>query len=171
MVHSVPSLRPGLLNVQEVSYIVLSPRDATVNRTIPKLPQNLWIDNGNQINYFLNIISIKVKFLSTVYEYYHDLFPIIPQPLWSGQVSSDHRQAYFQSFWICDVTTLGSIIMGIWHFPGSTPHQTDTLATSQCPCPHFSLDSLSLRKPHDLCPGFISMAGNAPLPRRNNKEF
>lgn len=36
-----------------MSYIVLSPRDVTAKKSISKLPQNLWVDNRNQINNFL----------------------------------------------------------------------------------------------------------------------
>lgn len=53
LVHGVPLLRQGLLNIQEMSYIVLSPRDVTAKKSISKLPQNLWVDNRNQINNFL----------------------------------------------------------------------------------------------------------------------
>lgn len=117
------------------------------------------------------IISIKFKFLATVYKYCHDLFLITSQALIvrSGQLWT---QTDILSFPLnpCDVTTLGSIIVSIWHCPGSSSYQTDCLATSQCPCPHLSLDGLSPRKHQDLCPSFISMSVNDILAEATLRE-
>lgn len=52
-VHSVPSLSQGLLNTQEVSYIVLRPREGTASKTTSELSGKVWTDNRTQIDNFL----------------------------------------------------------------------------------------------------------------------
>lgn len=145
-----------------MSYIVLSPRDVTAKKSISKLPQNLWVDNRNQINNFLCDYQYWVQVpghCTWILPWFiPDYFPS-PYRQVRSALNTD-RHTFIPSENPRGVTTSGSIIMSIWHCPGSSPFQTDCLATSLCSCPHLSLDGLSPRKHQDLSPSFISMPVN-----------